>query len=297
MAERIDVSFPSGDVECAAWLYLPDTDQARPVIVMAHGLGGVRELRLDAFAERFAAAGYACLVFDYRHFGASGGEPRQVVSVRRQLEDWRAAVSCARSRPDVDTTRVLLWGTSFSGGHVIEVAAGDEGIAAAVSQCPFTDGAASRRVADLASAAKVGVNVVRDLVSALMGWAPVMVTVAGPPGSTALMTAPDVEAGYLALIPAGADFPNEVAARSAVEIMGYSPGRHAADVDCPILFCVCDADSVAPASATLRHALSAPRGEIRVYDQGHFDIYVGAGFEAAVADQIEFLARHVPVGD
>ena len=92
-ARRLDVRFSSGDAECAAWLYLPEGEEPRPVIVMAHGLGGIREMRLDAYAERFCEVGYACLVFDYRHFGASGGSPRQLLDVDRQLEDWAAAIS------------------------------------------------------------------------------------------------------------------------------------------------------------------------------------------------------------
>ena len=87
------VSFDSGSDRCVAWLYLPEGPQPHPVIVMAHGLGAVKALRLGAFAERFQAAGYACLVFDYRYFGDSEGEPRELLSIRRQREDWRAAVS------------------------------------------------------------------------------------------------------------------------------------------------------------------------------------------------------------
>ena len=83
MTDRLNVTFPSGPDECHAWLYLPKGGGRPPVVVMAHGLGGVREMRLDAYAERFAAAGYVCLVFDYRHFGASGGQPRQLLSIRR----------------------------------------------------------------------------------------------------------------------------------------------------------------------------------------------------------------------
>lgn len=87
---RTDVTFPSGGGSCAAWLYVPNSAPASgPILVMAHGLGGVRQMRLDAFAERFSSAGYRCLLFDYRRFGASPGEPRQLLSVRRQLEDWR----------------------------------------------------------------------------------------------------------------------------------------------------------------------------------------------------------------
>ena len=109
---------------------------------MAHGLAGVKEMRLDAYAERFAAAGYHVLVFDYRHFGASQGRPRQLLDIRRQHEDWGAAVSYARARPEVDADRIVLWGTSLSGGHVLAVA-GRVGAAAVISQVPHVDGLAS----------------------------------------------------------------------------------------------------------------------------------------------------------
>ena len=112
--------------------------QAR--VVLAHGWTGVREQRLDAYAERFAGAGLAALVFDYRHFGASSGEPRQLLDIRRQLADWAAAIAFVRSRAEIDPGRVALWGTSFSGGHVIETAARDRQIAAVVAQVPFADG-------------------------------------------------------------------------------------------------------------------------------------------------------------
>lgn len=110
------MTFPSGGGSCAAWLYFPDSAPVSgPMIVMAYGLGGVRQIRLDAFAERFSSAGYRCLVFDYRHFGASPGEPRQLLSVRRQLEDWRNAIAYARLLDGVDPDRIVLWSTSFAG--------------------------------------------------------------------------------------------------------------------------------------------------------------------------------------
>src|SRR6185312_1427407 len=140
---RLDITFRSGGVDCAAWLYLPASRGPFATIVMGHGLGGIRRMRLDAFAERFQAAGYACLVFDYRHFGASGGEPRQLLDINRQLEDWAAAIGFARTLEGVDPERVVLWGTSFGGGHVIVAGARDERVAAVIAQCPFTDGPAS----------------------------------------------------------------------------------------------------------------------------------------------------------
>ncbi len=294
---RLDLQFPSADQYCSAWLYLPQGAHPAPVIVMAHGLGGTRVMRLDAFAERFCAAGYACLVFDYRHFGDSGGEPRQLLDVSRQLQDWNAAIACARARPEVDGSRVVLWGTSFGGGHVLATAADDGKVAAVIAQCPFTDGLASALALNPFSSLRVTALALADLAGAVLGRPPLMVATAGKPGTVALMTAPDAEPGYLALRPAGGpEIPNHVAARFGLQIIRYFPGRQAARITCPVLFCVCDSDSVAPAAATLRHAARAPQGEIRRYADGHFDIYVGEAFERVVRDQLEFLYRTVPTG-
>lgn len=291
---RLDITFRSGGSDCAAWLYLPASRGPFPTIVMGHGLGGIRQMRLDAFAERFQAAGYACLVFDYRHFGASGGEPRQLLDINRQLEDWAAAIGFARTVEGVDPERVVLWGTSFGGGHVIVAGARDERVAAVIAQCPFTDGPASVLATHPLSLIKATALGLRDAAGSVFGRPPTMVATAGTPRSAALMTAPDAQPGYLALVPAGMPFHNEVAARFALRVGLHRPGRQAARLACPALFCICEHDSVAPARAAQRHAARAPRGEIRLYPYGHFEIYLGEPFERVVADQIEFLTRHIP---
>lgn len=293
MSERTEVRFASGDADCGAWLYLPEGPGPHPAVVMGHGLGAVKEMRLDVYAERFTAAGYACLVFDYRHFGASGGEPRQLLSVSRQLADWRAAIGHVRSRPEVDPSRVAVWGSSFGGGHAIATAA-EVPVAAAVAQCPFTDGIASTLAIPPRTAVKVVARAVRDVVGRLLRRPPVLVGLAGDPGATALMTAPDVVPGYLGLVPEGMVFRNEVAARVAFDILRYRPGARAARVDCPLHVTVCDEDSVAPARTTLRHVRKAPRGEVLRRPVGHFDIYRGAELERVVEAQLEFLRRHLP---
>ena len=116
LAARRELYFASGTDRCHAWLYEPKAADAGPppVIVMAHGLGAIKALRLSAFAEHFQAAGYACLVFDYRHFGDSEGEPRQLLDIGRQQDDYRAAVAYARGRGEIDPARIALWGSSFS---------------------------------------------------------------------------------------------------------------------------------------------------------------------------------------
>lgn len=292
-----DVRFGSGDAECAGWLYLPDDlapDERRAAVVLGHGLGAVKEMGLAPYADRFRDAGYVVLVFDHRHFGASGGEPRQLLDIGRQREDWAAALAWVRGLDEVDPERVAILGSSFGGGHVIHVAAEDRRVAAAIAQCPFTDGVASGLRIHPLGLPGVLARSVRDEVARLRGREPVLVPLAGEPRSPALMNAPDVVPGYLGLVPEGLDFTNGVAARVATRILLDRPGRRARDVRCPILFAVCDHDSVAPAGVTLRHASRAPHGEVRRYPVGHFDIYSGEAFERAVADYVEFLTRHVP---
>ncbi|OBA83973.1 alpha/beta hydrolase [Mycobacterium sp. 1164966.3] len=294
MAQREDVQFKSGDDLISAWLYRPGASAGgTPLLVMAHGLGAVRTMRLDAYAERFSAAGYACLVFDYRNFGDSEGRTGQLLDIDMQLADWAAAVSYARTLAGIDHSRICLWGTSFGGGHVIASAARLPGVAAVVAQCPFTDGIASIGAVNPLTAARITARAVRDLVGARLGRPPVMIPTAGKPGEVALMTAPDAYAGYLRLVPDGVELRNEVAARIGIKILTYRPGRSAKRIGCPILFCVCESDSVAPAGPTLRYAGEAPRGEVKKYPEGHFAIYVDAAFERVVGDQIAFLDRHL----
>lgn len=295
MSGREDVTFVSDGVRCAAWLYRPHGANGQvPVIVMAHGLGGVREMRLDAFAERFVAAGYACLVFDYRHFGASEGEPRQLLSIRHQRHDWTAAVAFARTLPGLDPDRVILWGTSFSGGHVLAVASRDPRIAAVVSQCPFTDGIASSLAVPPLTSLRLTLIALLDLVGSWFGRRPRYVPLAGRPGDVALMTAPDVMDGFTRLLPDGPAPREDAAARIAMGIAFDRPGRRARSVQAPTYVVVCTHDTVAPPGATRRHAARLPRGEVVERDTGHFDIYVGEEFERTVADELDFLARHVP---
>jgi pimeloyl-ACP methyl ester carboxylesterase len=251
-------------------------------------------MRLDAYAERFSAAGYACLVFDYRNFGDSEGQPRQVLDIDLQLADWAAAVAYARTLDGIDPDRIGLWGTSFAGGHVITTAARLPGIAAVVAQCPFTDGIASgRTISNPLATARIAARAIRDVVGARRGRPPVMIATAGRPGDIALMNTPDAYAGYLRLVPDGVELRNEIAARIAMKVFTYRPGLLTPKIGCPILFCVCEYDSLAPADATLRHAANAPHGEVKTYPEGHFAIYVDDAFERVVADQLAFLDKHV----
>jgi dienelactone hydrolase len=291
MAERVDVSFDSGGESCAAWLYRPP--QATACVVIAHGWTGVREQRLDAFAEHFADAGLAALVFDYRHFGASAGEPRQLLDIARQHADWRAAVAYVRGLEGIDPNRIALWGTSFSGGHVIVTAARDPAIAAVVAQVPFVDGLASVRRLPVAHQLQLTLAGLRDQLGALAGRPAHMVASVGPPGSVAVMNSPDAEPGFRALCPPGLQWPNRAAARIVLRAILYRPIRSVGAVRCPILFTIGQDDVITPPDLAEAAAARAPRAEVRRYPGGHFDLYVGEGFDCVIPDETEFLLAHL----
>jgi len=289
-----EITFGSGDSFCRGSLVRPRSDEdPAPLVILGHGLGATREMRLDAYAERFAEAGIAALTFTYRHFGDSGGEPRQLLSISRQLDDWEAALEFGRTLPGIDRKRMAVWGSSFGGGHAITVASRHPELAAAVAQCPFTDGLASSAAYGPVSSIKTLPRLAADLGSMVTGRPPVTIPVAGSPGEVALMNAPDALGGYLGLVPEQSSFVNSAAARIIPRLIAYRPGMKAAKVRIPIMFCVSLTDSVAPARPTLRHARRAPRGEIKTYDAGHFEFYVGDAFEEISTDQTEFLVRHL----
>lgn len=287
--------FRSGDAECAAVLVRPPgADGPVPCVVLGHGFGALKEGGPIRTAERYAEAGYAGLAFDYRHFGESGGEPRQLLDIGRQHDDWRAAVEFARGLDGVDPEWIALWGSSFSGGHVIQIASEDDRIAAVISQVPHAGGPATLREAGVANLTRLTFAGMRDQLGALLGREPHYIGIVGAPGETAAMTSPDAKPGYFALYDEGFDWSNDVAARIVLRVATYSPGRRAKRVAAPLLVQVAMDDVVTPPEPALRAAAEAPRGELVSYaGLGHFDVYSGEHFERAVSDQLEFLRRNL----
>ena len=294
---RDDVWFGSGKEQCAGWFYpAPSGDGNAPAVVLGIGLGSVKEMGLDRYARVFQEHGFAALAFDYRSFGSSTGEPRQVIDVSAQLNDWRRAIEFVRTLPGVDADRVVVWGTSFGGGHALSLAAeAPDGVVAAVAQCPFTDGVSSALAMSPLSAIRVGRRAIRDVLAERRGRAPVMVPTAAALHQAGLMTSDDAVPGFLSLVPDEARdvFVNETAARIGLRIMKYRPGKQARRMRMPVFAAVCLRDTVAPPRATLRHLRRAPGAEVTTYDTGHFAIYRDPWFGPVVSDQLEFLKRHV----
>lgn len=288
--------FSSERQRCDGWLYRPPGPGPHPCVVLAHGIGGIRSAALPDFAARFAAAGFAVLTFDYRHLGTSDGEPRGLIDIKRQRADYRAAIEFARRLDGIDHERIALWGTSFGGGHVLATAARDHRIAAAIIQNPFVDGPAAAaaviRSAGRPHAYRLAWRAVRDKLRERRGRDPLRVALAGPPGSMAMMTTPDAVTGFEAILPADpVGFESAVPARIVLQMRADRPARRANLVICPLLVCMCEADVVAPPQPAVEVAKNAPRGELRRYPIGHFDLFHNPWFDRVVDDQIAFLRR------
>jgi uncharacterized protein len=279
--ERVEIVFESHGDRCAAWLY----PGGAAAVVMAHGLTGTRRDRLGAFAERFAQAGITALVFDHRGFGDSGGEP-DLFEPRRQLEDWVAAIDHARILDGVDPTRIATFGSSMGGGSALAAAAADPKVAAAVSQVPFLT---------MSQAHQSPLRVQAKMIAAAIRGR--HLPAVGQPGDAAFINAPGSEAGWRHVVATGEDSRWRDRASSRWLLTApftFNHVRQAHRLHCPWLVCVGEADRVAAPDIAIRAARQAPLGELRTYPGvDHFDIYDGPEHEAIVADEIEFLRRHL----
>ena len=291
----MSVEFISQGDHCVADLYLPKGVSLPPVIVMAHGFAGERKARLPVYAQRFCDAGYAVFLFDYRGFGDSEGIPRQLVSPWRQLDDWRAAIAHVRTLNNVDTKRLILWGTSFAGGHVISIASEDHNIHAIISQVPFTSGVNLALQNSLVEMLHMTWAGIKDSVRALIGATPHPYPVVARPGQPAVMNTEESYDGYLRLFPEDTQWVNGVPARVSLQIPFYNPILSAHKVTCPSLIVAAVNDSLIPASMVKSMADRIKNSEYCELDANHFEPYVGDHFEENIGVQIGFLRGCCPV--
>lgn len=288
-----EITFRSGDVECSAWHFHAPGPGLRPVAVMAHGFGGTKDSGLAPFAQRFAEAGIDVLAFDYRGFGASGGQPRQSLSVRRQIEDYHSAVEAAKLLDGVDADRVALWGVSFSGGHVLTAAAARTDVAAVVSLTPLTSGLAVSRAAassrDLLTSLKWTLSGIRSRIVTRRGGVPTLMPLVAPVGEPGALALEGAYESYTAM--AGPTWRNEIDCSVGLEVLTVRTTAAAKKLRCPLLVQIADFDSYVPADAVAATAAHG-RAQVHRYPCDHFDVWPGHDwFDKTVGDQIAFLER------
>jgi pimeloyl-ACP methyl ester carboxylesterase len=292
---REKTSFTSSGVACAAWYY-PGTNGG--CVVMTGGFGVTKEPGTDRFAEQFAAAGFSVLAFDHRNLGESGGAQRQVARVADQLADWRAAIAHAKTLPGVE--RVGIWAFSLSGGYVVQLAAEDLGLAAAIAQSANVDGPvvarnASRYQTPLAAVRLFG-RALLDTLGGLLGREPRLVDLAGPPGTVALLNTPDAQLSNATLNPDNRypEWQQAIAARSVLPAIFYRPTKYAADARCPILYVVCKDDQSALAAPTLKAAATTEKATVLQVPGNHYAPFLDAHVQVVEAETV-FLQKHLTV--
>ncbi|KAJ3490809.1 hypothetical protein NLG97_g5710 [Lecanicillium saksenae] len=299
--DTVYITTPHGRLE--AWLYIPSTPRPWPVVVLGCGVGAVKAAGLEPFATAFQAAGFASVAFDYMGFGGSDGKPRHLVSVAAEYRDFQNVVAWVKGDSRFDSSRIVVWGTSFGGMHVTRLLAEDTTIAAGIAQCPCVDGYLASRLKPLRDSVSLTTLACLDWLLSFLSDDPIYVQAAATAGSNrvSLMNAPDVVSGWQ-LLHKGLEgqyvdpYSNRIVARSVLSFPMHRPALRAAEILAPYLIVVSQFDSVAPKPAAVKVANDAAYGEVVEVPGGHFDLYKdGIGFEDNLAAQLEFLRRVIPL--
>jgi alpha-beta hydrolase superfamily lysophospholipase len=292
---RQDVRFPCGQAQCAAWLYLPYSSAKPPIIVMAHGFAGTRDVALPFVAETFASHGLAALVFDYRYFGASGGAPRQLIDVTAQLEDWSSAIDFASAHKDVDGTRLGVWGSSMGGGHALIAAAKSDKVSVAVAQAPLVDSTLDGDAAAMSAA-----ETLRLLASAwgglwvsAFGFDPWTIPAIAREGEFAMLSDDAAFAAFSNLVGPESLYRNAVVAHSVFLFDDYNPAVQAANLKKPTLLIASRSDRFAPFKAAEVFAAKSETRTIREVNCDHFAIYDEPCRGEAASQAANFFSTHL----
>ncbi|MPY93335.1 MAG: alpha/beta fold hydrolase [Acidimicrobiia bacterium] len=296
---REDIEFDAEGATLRGWFYWPDEAPAQvPCIVMSHGFSAIKEMHLDDYAKVFSDAGLACVVYDNRGFGTSDaapGHPRLEIDPWEQIRDYQHAITYAQGRAEVDAGRIGVWGSSYSGGHAYVVAAIDRRVKAVCGQVPLISG---RRAFEML----VRIDfweptwqlLIADRLARARGEAPAMLPVVGPDpmAQSALPTADSYEffAAY-----EGTSWKNEVTLRTLELFQGYEPGEYLRRISpTPLLMVVAPGDRlVAGELACEAYETAAHPKKLVLVPGGHFDAYVGPGFEISSGAARDWFVEHL----
>ncbi|KAF9500002.1 alpha/beta-hydrolase [Pleurotus eryngii] len=311
---RIPSKTPGWDLD--AWVYTPTLiatsttvlsstsesggrtrRRASPVIVMAHGLGCTKSLGLSSYAEAFTTAGYACVAFDYRRWGDSDGTPRHCTYFQDQMDDYASVVKYCRQHEEFgfDPQRVILWGYSFSGGHVLSLSADPTlNIYATIAQAPYTGRAYN--LSPTLLCLKRTLLALADIVLTTLSQNPVYIPTAAEPTDVGAVIAPGSTDGFRRLPGADRHFPNRINASTYLSAPSHQPREHVPSIQAPVLFVAAKQDLVCPAAKIIETSKRVLKAKVVEIPGNHFDMFEGGqAFEACREAQVKFLAQYVPL--
>lgn len=284
---RVDTTFTVAGLALSGWVYTPQAGVGPfPVIVMSHGFGAIKEMSLDRTAEIFCQAGFVVVVYDHRNTGLSEGEPRGELDPWQQINDMRDVITLASLLPNVDPQRIGLWGTSYSGGHVLVVAAVDRRVKCVVSQVPTVSGYKNTlRSIPTDKFDAFLEDIAQDRINRAKGLAPKYVPISTE-GSESY--AWSIVAGN------GTAYVNAVTLRTRDLRMGYEPGIYIPRIaPTPLLMILATHDLRCPTDDQLAAYSTAhePR-KLHLFKGGHYDPYSIRREEVAGAAR-DWFALHL----
>jgi fermentation-respiration switch protein FrsA (DUF1100 family) len=285
---RTDISFHSGGLTCRGWLYRPEAAGDVPAIVMSHGFSATRHMGLPAFAERFCAAGFAVLVFDYRCLGDSDGDERGRIVPQEQHDDLRSAISFIAAQPGIDAARIGLWGTSYSGGHVLFVGSLDPRVKVIVAQVPAL--AVARSLIGFVGAAGFAAYLAaftHDFAQRNEGAASARVPIVAPEGEPCVFPSPDARDWFATSAPEPeAGWVNHTTLESLARMAEYTPAAFIDLAAKPLLMLAAEHDGIIPIAQVREVFARAEEPKaLEVYPCGHFGLYPGRPFHEAAAER------------
>jgi len=281
--------FYSRGVWCAATLHWPVgvSRKSTPAILMLHGWGGIQDALTVSFYEEFTRAGYLVMTFDYRGWGDSAGLPRQTISARQRMWDADAALAFLKSQPGVDLARIVVWGSSFGGGHAVELAADHPELAGVIAQVPMLDGMAAVRAVPPLRLMKFALC---SLVDTIKPGRPLYIPVVSEPGAFSSMDRDDAnKALKLAESSIGRKYDNRVAARSLMTMGPYRPFKRLKDLRVPALLLGATDDTVAPFVESSIRKVNNSKIRVATVKANHFEPYFEPVFSEVISCELDFL--------
>jgi len=285
---------PIGDETLACVFHPPKGHPTLPwpTILMGHGFATLWQFGTAGFIKAFTDAGFAVMTFDYRHFGASTGEPRQLLDIPTQLEDWHAMLDFMHTDGRIDRGRIGIWGSSLGGGHALSLAARRDEVKAVVTQVPHCAARMLKHDIGVQQKLAAALHIALDAIKKSLGLAPHYVAVAKNRGFSALPF-PGWGDAYQALVPTGAHWRNGIPARSLMGAMEYNPIDVASNIICPTLFIYGSKDAGIPVDSVEATIARIRGAESYCFNGDHFDVYQGPVHDEIVAREVAFFERHL----
>lgn len=293
--QKIASQFVVEGLTLQAYFHKPEGSDTNilPIVVMGNGYATEWQFGTEKFIKAFTDAGIATLCFDYRSFGGSEGSPRQVVDIPGQQVDFLAAVEHAKLQPWVDSSRIVIWGSSLGGGHAISTAAALPDVCAMVAQVPHCCSRAAFKTVTLGSVFKGMGKAMLDAIRSRFGASPVLIPVLAEPGNYGVMTHPNWFKEYQVLAEGSSTWQNAMPARSLLKGGDYRPMLVADKIKCPSLIVAAKDDAGVPIDSVKQTAELIPRCELKIIEGDHFGVYQGEPIDDVVASELAFIKQHV----